>query len=138
MAAIQKSLRMPTEIIKEIEGIAQSSGRDFTAITNELLLEAIKAHRCPGIVFSEGVKGKRARIAGAGIEVWEVIAAYKSVGRNFSRLKNIYHWFTEQQLKSAIGYYDIYSEEIDALITKNENWSIKEIKRQYPFLSAGK
>lgn len=138
MPTVQKSLRMPEEIIKEIEDLSKDSAMDFTAVVNELLEEALKMHRCPGIVFTEGTSGKRARIAGAGIEVWEVVAAYKSVGEDFKRLKKTYHWLTEQQLKTAIGYYRLYPEEIDAIISENESLTYKEIQRKYPFLSAGK
>ena len=138
MSTVQKSLRMPKEIIKEIEDLSRDSAMDFTAVVNELLEEALKMHRCPGIVFTEGTSGKRARIAGAGIEVWEVVAAYKSVGEDFKRLKKTYHWLTDQQLKTAIGYYRLYPEEIDAIISENEGLTHKEIQRKYPFLSAGK
>lgn len=138
MPAIQKSLRMPEEIIKEIEALSRDSAMDFTAVVNELLEEALKMHRCPGIVFTEGTSGKRARVAGAGIEVWEVVAAYKSVEEDFKRLKKTYHWLTDQQLKTAIGYYRLYPEEIDAIISENEGLTQKEIQRKYPFLSAGK
>ena len=64
--------------IDEIDKIARKIKKDFSAVTNDLLEEAIRAHRCPGIVFSEGVSGKRAKIAGTGIEVWEIIAACRS------------------------------------------------------------
>lgn len=138
MPTIQKSLRMPEEIIKEIEDFSRDSAMDFTAAVNELLEEALKMHRCPGVVFTEGTSGKRARIAGAGIEVWEVVAAYKSVGEDFKRLKKTYHWLTDQQLKTAIGYYRLYPEEIDAIVSENEGLTQKEIQRKYPFLSAGK
>jgi uncharacterized protein (DUF433 family) len=138
MPTVQKSLRIPEETIKEIEELARASRRDFTTVTNELLEEAIKAHRCPGIVFTDGVSGKRARIAGTGIEVWEVVANYKSVDEDFKRLGKSCHWLTAQQLKFAVGYYRLYPEEIDALIAKNENWTPGEIKRKHPFLAADK
>ena len=138
MSTVQKSLRIPEEIINEIEDIARGAGKDFTAVANELLDEALKAHHCPGIVFSEGTAGKRARIAGAGIEVWEVIEGYKSVGNDMKRLTKAYHWLTEQQLKSAIGYYNIYKKEIDAIITENERWTSDLIRKKHPFLAAGR
>ncbi len=138
MPAVQKSLRIPGELIKEIERLAKVSGRDFTAVANELLEEAIKIHYCPGIVFTEGTSGKRARIAGTGIEVWEVIATYRYVGEEFGRLSKAYHWLTEQQLKSAIGYYRHYRDEIDALIAENEGWTPEEIRKRYPILVTGK
>jgi len=136
MSTVQKSLRMPEEIIKELEVLAKASKKDFTAITNELLEEAIKAHRCPGIVFTEGVSGKRARIAGTGLEVWEVIATYKGVDEDLKRLGKSFHWLTEQQLLAAIGYYRLYTDEIDTLIADNEGWTPAAIGKKYPFLMA--
>jgi len=136
MSTVQKSLRMPEETIKEIEVLARASKKDFTATTNELLEEAIKAHHCPGIVFTEGVSGKRARVAGTGLEVWEVIATYKSVDEDLKRLSKSFHWLTEQQLLAAIGYYRLYTEEIDTLIADNEGWTPEAIGKKYPFLMA--
>ena len=138
MAVIQKSLRIPEEILKEIEQIAEATQRDFSSVAKELLEEAVKIHRCPGIVFTEGVRGRRARVAGTGIEVWEMIATYNSVGRNPGRLRRAYHWLTDQQLKTAMGYYKAYPEEIDRLIAKNENWTLERIHKRHPFLPAGK
>ncbi len=138
MPTIQKSLRIPEEIIKEIEDLATAEGKGFTTVANELLEEAIKVHRCPGIVFTEGTSGKRARIAGTGIEVWEVIATYKSVDSKLKRLGKTYHWLTEQQLKYAIGYYSLYREEIETLIKENEKWTSEEVRKRYPVLMAGK
>jgi len=135
MASIQKSMRIPKEMVEEIQGIANQSGKDFSTTTKELLEEAIKMHRCPGIVFSEGVRERRARVAGTGIEVWEVIANYKSVDEDIERLHTIYHWLTEFQLKAALAYYWTYPQEIDHLIDQNENWTRESIQNKYPFLA---
>ena len=134
MATVQKSMRIPEELVKEVQTIAQESGKEFSTMARELLEEAIKMRCCPGIIFSEGVSGYRARIAGSGREAWEVIANYKSVGEDFERLRNIYHWLTEQQLRAAIGYYRKYPGEIDQLITQNESWTRERIHEGYPFL----
>lgn len=138
MAGIQKSLRIPKEVLKEIEQIAEERQKDFSSVANELLEEAVKTHRCPGIIFTEGVKGRRARVAGTGIEVWEVIAAYQSVGESLQRLRQAYHWLTEQQIQSVLGYYTAYPEEIDRLISANERWTPERVQKKYPFLPAGK
>jgi hypothetical protein len=91
MTAVQKSLRIPEDTVQEIERIAGESGRDFSSVTKDLLSEAIKMHKCPGIVFAEGINGRIARVGGTGIEVWEVIANYKSLNQNFKRLQKAYH-----------------------------------------------
>ena len=138
MGAVQKSLRIPQGTFEEIERIARETGRDFSSIAKDLLAEAIKMRRCPGIVFADGVSGRRARIAGTGIEVWEVVLSYRSVNQDFSRLRKAYHWLTEQQLRAAIGYYTAYRQEIDELIKLNESWSTETVTERFPFLNRDK
>ena len=131
---VQKSLRIPREIFDDIEKIASESGREFSAIAKDLLAEAVKMRRCPGIVFVNGVRGRKAKIAGTGLDVWEIIATYISVNNKFPRLRKAYHWLSDQQLQAAIGYYTAYRDEIDRLIEQNESWSSKTVVDHYPFL----
>jgi len=95
-------------------------------------------HRCPGIVFNDGVSGRRARIAGTGVEVWEVIADYKGVGENFTRLRDALHWLSELQLRAALGYYRAYPKEIDRLMAQNEDWTRESIYERFPFLAGSR
>lgn len=134
MAGIQKSLRLPPETMKEIEQMAKETRQDFSNVTKDLLQEAIKMRRCPGILLAEGTGGRRARVAGTGIEVWEVIAIYKGVKENFKRLQKAYHWLSGEQLRAALGYYAIYPEEIDQLIAQNEQWNDERVRGRYPFM----
>lgn len=78
------------------------------------------------------------QIVGTGIDVWEIVAVYKSVGEDFGRLRKAYHWLTDQQLRSAIGYYSAFPEEIDELLRRNEEWTPERIQSMYPHLAAGK
>ena len=131
---VQKSLRIPLETFDEIEKIASETGREFSSIAKDLLAEAVKMRRCPGIVFVNGVRGRKAKIAGTGLDVWEIIATYISVNNKLSRLRKAYHWLSDQQLQAAIGYYAAYRDEIDRLIEQNESWSSKTVVDHYPFL----
>ena len=133
MAGIQKSLRLPPETMKEIEQMAKETRQDFSNVTKDLLQEAIKMRRCPGILIAEGTGGRRARVAGTGIEVWEVIATYKSVKKDFKRLQKAYHWLSNEQIKAALGYYAIYPKEIDQLVERNEQWNDEKLRDRYPF-----
>jgi uncharacterized protein (DUF433 family) len=134
MAGVQKSLRLPPETMKEIEQMAKETGQDFSNVTKDLLQEAIKMRRCPGILLAEGTGGRRARVAGTGIEVWEVIATCKSVKEDFKRLQKAYHWLSGEQLKAALGYYTIYPQEIDRLIEQSEQWNDEKVRDRYPFM----
>lgn len=137
MPKVQKSMRIKEQTVKDIEQIARESEKEFSNIANELLEDAIRAYRCPGIIFTEGTSGRRARIAGTGIEVWEIIAAFKGLGKDINRLRKAYHWLTEQQIRAAIGYYRIYPEEIDRLISQNEGLTKEYTHKKYPFLHRG-
>jgi uncharacterized protein (DUF433 family) len=138
MKSIQKSMRMPEKTVEGIQEIAQQWGKEFSAVAKELLDEGIKMYRCPGIVFNEGAGGRRARIAGAGIEVWEIIATHKSMEENFKRLRNAFDWLSELQLRSALGYYRAYPKEIDQLMAQNESWTPEVIFQRFPFLAGSK
>src|ERR1043166_8778489 len=116
MSSVQKSLRIPDEVAKIIRSQAESSGRDFSTVANELLAEAVRMSRCPGIIFAEGPSGRRARIAGTGLDVWEVISTYKSLNRDDARLRDAYDWLSEPQLRSALAYFRLYEDDIERQI----------------------
>src|SRR5262245_23390123 len=134
MRTVQRSLRIPTEIAKAIEESAEASGREFSSVTNELLSEAIRLRRCPGILFADGPSGRRPRIAGTGIEVWEVISTYQSLKQNFRRLQRSYHWLSEPQLRAALGYYAAYHQKVDRQSARNEAWNRERLAEQHPSL----
>lgn len=136
MKTVQKSLRVPEDVAQTIEEMAESSRRDFSSVTNEMLTEAVRMRRCPGVIFGDGPSGRRARLAGTGLDIWEVIAARKSVRGNWSRLRQAFHWLTEVQLRAAVGYYAAYPEEIDRQIARNEAWTPGRMAKQHPALSS--
>jgi len=140
MATVQKSIRLPEEAVQEIEALASDTGRDFSGIARDLILEAVKMRRCPGIIFADGPTGRRARIAGTGIDIWEFIATFKGLGENYDKLKQTYHWLNDQQIRSALSYYALYPDDIKERITRNEDITQEQILKRFPFLSkpAGK
>lgn len=133
---VTKSIRMQQKDLTEIERLSRQSGKDFSAITNELLREAIKMRKCPGIVFAHEME-RSAKIAGSGIEVWEVIAQYKAMDKDEQRLEKAFHWLTEYQLRSALGYYKAYPEEIDRQIELNEMVNEDYVRKNYSHLRVG-
>ena len=140
MTTVQKSIRLPEEAVKEIEALASSSGKDFSGTARDLLIEAVKMRRCPGITFADGPTGRRARIAGTGIDIWEFIATFKGLDENYEKLKETYHWLSDQQIRSALSYYALYPDDIEERITRNEDITQEQVIKRFPFLSktAGK
>src|SRR5215210_6658141 len=91
-------------------------------------------HRVPGIVFMDGPAGRRASIAGTGLDVWEVIATFKSVVKDRRRLGASYEWLSDRQLSAALAYYELYPEEIDTRIEEEEYWTPERLYGEFPFL----
>jgi uncharacterized protein (DUF433 family) len=140
MTTVQKSLRLPEEAVKEIEALASSTGKDFSGIVRDLLIEAVKMRRCPGVTFADGPTGRRAKIAGTGIDIWEFIATFQGLGENYDNLKKTYHWLSDQQIRSALSYYALYPDEIEEKKTRNEEITQEKVLKRFPFLAkpAGK
>lgn len=137
MGAVQKSFWIPDELVRLVEDLARMSGRDFTATTNELLDEALRMRRFPGIIFADGPAGRRARIAGTGLDVWELIAASRSVGRDTARLRQAFPWLPEPALRAALAYYRAYPDEIDQRVAASERWAVEELRVRHPALVPG-
>lgn len=82
----------------------------------------------PGIVFQDGPTGGRAVIAGTGLDVWEIIAAWQEGGRDFEELRQGYDWLSDAQLRAALRYYELYPEEIDARLERERRWTPETIR----------
>ena len=135
MVTVQKSLRIPKETVKAIKELAEASRQDFSATAVELLTEGVKMRRCPGILFAGSPSGRHARVAGTGLDVWEIIAMYKSLDCDPARLREAYHWLSDAQLRAALAYYAAYPEEIDRRIALDERWTKERLWAEYPFMA---
>jgi uncharacterized protein (DUF433 family) len=116
-----------------IQDEADARRQSWSAVAAELLDEAIRMRRAPGILFVDGATGRRAVIAGTNLDVWDVAATWSATGRNFEELKQNYPWLSEVQLRAALGYYQLYPDEIDARIEREEAWTPERVRREYPF-----
>ena len=132
MSTVQKSLRMPDALAKAIMSAADATGRDFTAVANELLHEAVAMRRCPGIAFMDGATGRRAGIAGTGVDVWEVVYVYEHADRDVGRLRQAFNQLTEPQLRAALAYATVYPEDIRRRIAENDAWTPERIAHEFP------
>lgn len=127
-------LEIPDEVRAAIQERAEQTGRDFASVAAELLTEAVKMQRVPGIVFADGPTGRRARVEGTGIDVWEVITEYRVTGESWDRLREAYHWLSENQLRAALSYYAAYPDEINERLRREEYWTPERVWEKYPFM----
>lgn len=131
-------LRLPEELQRAIQYEADTRGHSWSAMTAELLDEAIRMRRVPGIVFVDGATGHRGVIAGTGLDVWEVIATWKDLGKDDDALKQAYSWLSPIQLRSVLSYYQLYPQEIDARLEREAQWSKEHLHQRLPFAAPSK
>ena len=138
MAAKARGLRLPRELEEEIEREMKLRGATFSEVATGLLREAVRMRRAPGIVFMDGPTGRRAVIAGTGLEVWEIVAQFREVGEDFGELEECYPWLGRVQLSSALAYYELYPEEIEARIEREDYWTPERVWSEHPFTRPGR
>jgi uncharacterized protein (DUF433 family) len=100
-------------------------------MTTETLTEDEKMERVPGIIFVDGPTGRRARVAGTGLEVFEIIHGYETVDEDLEGLLEAFHWLKAEQILAALRYYREFPEEIDAVLDRMEAMVPPEIQAQY-------
>jgi len=138
VASAVRSLRLPESLRKELDREFATRGiHEWSAGVIDLLTEAVRMRRVPGIAFADSITGRRPVLAGTGVDVWEVIATWQAVGRNEARLREAYSWLTPAQLRAALGYYQLYPDEIDGRIALDESWTPERIRQELPFASFG-
>lgn len=133
-----KTFRLPEQLEQDIERELRLRGiREWSVGVVALLSEAVRMRRIPGIWFVDSIHGRRAALAGTGLEIWEIIATWKTLKGNEEELRNAYHWLTPAQLRAALAYYSLYPEEIDARLMLEESWSPDRIREELRFASLG-
>lgn len=128
-----RGIRVSLDLDREIAREAKARGTSWSAMSQTLLAEAIKMRRSPGVVFADGPAGRRAVVAGTGIDVWEVIATWQRCDGDYRALRQEYGWLNEPQLRAAIGYFELYPDEIEARLERERSWTPERLRRDLPF-----
>lgn len=134
MGTRAKGIRISDELDQEISRESETRGKSWSATTMELLEEGIRMRRVPGIAFAEGPSGRRAILAGTGLDVWEIIATWRAAACSDTVLRQSYPWLTEYQLRAALAYYELYPTEIDARLEIEARWTPERVRKELPFL----
>lgn len=132
-----KGIRVPDAIDAAIhEEMKRRGVGEWSSMAVELLDESLRMRRAPGVVFVDGPTGRRPVIAGTGLDVWEVVAAWLELGRDYARLRAAYDWLTEPQLRAALSYYEAYPEEVNERLERERALTPDELQQSFPFTRA--
>ena len=117
---------------------AEQRGRSFSALAVELLDEALKQRQAPGVAFVDGASGRRAVVAGSGIDVWEVVRTWLESNEDLTATLAAYPSLSEIQVRAALGYYTRFGDEIDERIQRETAWTEERVRRELPYATPRK
>ncbi len=114
-----RSFRFPEETLERLDARAKQIRETRTALAERYVDEGLRMDEHPGIAFADGPAGRRAVLAGSGLDVWEVIATLR---QNRNSLDATAHYLERPvaTLRPAVRYYAAFPQEIDDRIALNE------------------
>src|SRR4051812_15406437 len=98
-----RTIRLPEPLEEDLgREFAHRGIKEWSSGVIDLLQEAVRMRRVPGIAFVDSITGRRPVVGGTGLDVWEVIATWKVVKQREEKLRQAYHWLTPSQLRAAL------------------------------------
>ena len=123
------SMRLSRRTDELVAQEARRTRRSKGAVVEALAEEALTARRFPGLAFRGADWNRRPWVIGTALDVWEIVAAFRSFGS--------VQWFadrtdlTEPQIRLALAYHAEHAGEVDASIADNER-SLEDLRREFP------
>jgi uncharacterized protein (DUF433 family) len=125
---VHRSFRLLADTSERLERRAAETGETYTSLAERFIDEGLRRSDHPGIDFVDGPAGRRARVVGTGLGVWEVIEVLRandgSTGGTAAHLE-----IPEAYVLAALGYYGDYPTEIDGWIERNRATAEREQAR---------
>ncbi len=103
-------------------------------MATQTLTESERMRRVPGIVFADGVSGRVPRIAGTGLEVFEIVKIHRELALARGELAAALHWLTPGQIEAALRYAVEFPVEVEARLQRENAGTPEEIWAKYPFM----
>lgn len=127
------SIRLANETLSEVRALGRRLDRPASRVASALIEEGLRQRRCPGIVFSDGPTGRRATLAGCGVDVWEVVRVFGACAGDVEALVRALPHLSRRQVDAALHYYRCYPQEIDERLALEERVE-EEITRRHPVI----
>lgn len=113
------SLRLAAATIERLAVRARWAQLPPRTLAQRYVEEGLRMDEHPLVRFTEGPGGRRARIAGTGSDVWEVVATVRDNDGDVAE-SAAYLEIPLGLVQAAVTYYGAYRDEIDEWIARNE------------------
>jgi uncharacterized protein (DUF433 family) len=116
------SLRLPAATVERLGARANRRRVPPRTLAQRYVEEGLRMDDHPLVRFFDGAAGRRVRLLGTGMDVWEVIAVVRDSAGEV-RAAADYLEISLGLVQAAVAYYGAYTEEIDASIELNDRES---------------
>jgi uncharacterized protein (DUF433 family) len=113
------TLRLAPGLRQRLTDWARRSGMPERSLAQRYVDEGLRHDAHPLILFLDGPSGRRASLAGRGLDVWEVIATIRDNDGSIAQAAD-YLEVPAGLVEAAVAYYGEYKAEIDREIELNE------------------
>ncbi len=113
------TLRLAPGIKQRLADWARRSGMPERSLAQRYVDEGLRHDAHPLIQFLDGPSGRRASLAGRGLDVWEVIATIRDNHGSIAQAAD-YLQIPAGLVEASVAYYGEYKGEIDQEIELNE------------------
>lgn len=122
---VHRSFRLRPETSAHLERRAAETGETYTALAERFIDEGLRRMDHPGIDFVDGPAGRRARVVGTGLGVWEVIEVVRANDGSAASAAD-YLAIPAPAVRSAMAYYGEFPDEVDDWIERNRATAARE------------
>lgn len=125
---VHRSFRLRADTSERLERRAAETGETYTSLAERFIDEGLRRVDHPGIDFVDGPAGRRARVVGTGLGVWELIEVLRA-NDGSTEATGSYLEIPEGYVLAALSYYGDYLDEIDGWIERNRATAEREEAR---------
>lgn len=120
-----RSFRLPPDTLRKLEQKARETATSQAVLAERYLDEGFRRDEHPTITFVDGPAGRRPRVAGTGLDVWEVVATFRDNDGSVDEAA-AYLGIPARLVREALRYYADYSPEIDTWTQRMHEASDRE------------
>lgn len=113
------SLRLPEQTVERLGVAARRRDLGVRSLAQRYVEEGLRMDEHPLVRFADGPGGRRPRLAGSGLDVWEVIVVVRDNDGDLAGAAE-YLEVPLGLVEAAVSYYGAYRGEIDDWIDLNE------------------
>lgn len=114
-----RSFRFSASTLRRLDERAHEIRETRTGLAERYVEEGLRMDEHPGVAFADGPSGRRAILAGTGLDVWEVVDTVRQ-NRGSVEAAARYLELPIGAVRAAVRYYAAFEAEIDDLLARRD------------------